>query len=144
MLANKSRELRKIRVRIRSTITNNRKRQKRDTNCHMRKWEEIKSWLWNLLILFKGETIELLSGGGGGGGGGGGWWADFWSSRIFFRAIWWAGYFFPFFPTSFLLHLCCMQFFSSDKRLQEFFFQNHSPPTPSRVKWSAPNIIKMI
>ena len=31
----------------------------------------------------------------------------------------------------FLLHLCCMQFFSSDKRLQEIFFQNHPtlPPT---------------
>ena len=29
---------------------------------------------------------------------------------------------FPFFPISFLLHLCCMQFFSSDKRLQEIFF----------------------
>ena len=33
-----------------------------------------------------------------------------------------------------------MQFFSSDKRLQEIFFQNHPPP-PSRVKWSAPKII---
>ena len=33
-----------------------------------------------------------------------------------------------------------MQFFSSDKRLQEIFFQNHPPlPPPSRVKWSAPN-----
>ena len=31
--------------------------------------------------------------------------------------------FFPFFPLSTLLHLCCMQFFSSDKRLQEIFFQ---------------------
>ena len=30
-----------------------------------------------------------------------------------------------------------MKFFSSDKRLQEIFFQNHPPP-PSRVKWSAP------
>ena len=37
----------------------------------------------------------------------------------------------------FLLHLFCMQFFSSEKRLQEIFFQNH-PPSPSRVKWSAP------
>ena len=62
---------------------------------------------------------------------------DFWSSRIFFLAIWWAGYFFPFFPISFLLHLCCMQFFSSDKRLQEFFFQI-DPPPPSRVNWLAP------
>ena len=35
-----------------------------------------------------------------------------------------------------------MQFFSSDKRLQEIFFQNHPPPPlpPSRVKWSAPKI----
>ena len=33
-----------------------------------------------------------------------------------------------------------VQFFSSDKRLQKIFFQNHSPPPPppSRVKWSAP------
>ena len=31
-----------------------------------------------------------------------------------------------------------MQFFSSDKHLQEMFFQNHPPPPPSRVKWSAP------
>ena len=38
--------------------------------------------------------------------------------------------FFPFFPVSFLLHLCCMQFFSSDKRLQKIFFQNHPPPSP--------------
>ena len=32
-----------------------------------------------------------------------------------------------------------MQFFSSDKRLREIFFQNHLPPLlpPSRVKWSA-------
>ena len=29
--------------------------------------------------------------------------------------------FFPVFPISFLLHLCCMQFFSSDERLQEIF-----------------------
>ena len=59
--------------------------------------------------------------------------------QAFFLAIWWAGYFFPFFPISFLLHLCCMQFFSSDKSLQEIFFQNHPPPPPpSRVKWSAP------
>ena len=40
--------------------------------------------------------------------------------------------FFPFFPISFLLHLCCMQFFSSDECLQEFFFQNH-PPTPQEL-----------
>ena len=41
--------------------------------------------------------------------------------------------FFPFFPISFLLHLCCMQFFSSDKRLQEIFFlksPNHPTPPP--------------
>ena len=37
----------------------------------------------------------------------------------------------------FLFHLCCMQFFSSDKGLQETFFRNHPHP-PSRVKWSAP------
>ena len=42
----------------------------------------------------------------------------------------------------FLLHLCCMQFFSSNKRLQEIFFQNHLPP-PSRVKWSAPKLGKV-
>ena len=30
-----------------------------------------------------------------------------------------------------------MQFFSPNKCLQEFFFQNHPLP-PSRVKWSAP------
>ena len=35
--------------------------------------------------------------------------------------------FFPFFPISFPLHLCCMQFFSSDKPLQESFFRNHHP-----------------
>ena len=43
--------------------------------------------------------------------------------EFFILPIWWAGYFFPFFPISFLLHLCCMQFFPSDKRLQEFFFK---------------------
>ena len=49
-----------------------------------------------------------------------------------FQAIWWAGYFSPFFPISFLLHLCCMQFFSSDKHLQEIFFKitHPSPPPP--------------
>ena len=26
-----------------------------------------------------------------------------------------------------LLHLCCMHFLSSDKRLQEMFLQNHTP-----------------
>ena len=40
----------------------------------------------------------------------------------------------------FLLHLCCMQFFSSDKRLQEIFFKIPPPPAPSRVKWSAPKM----
>ena len=60
--------------------------------------------------------------------------------EFFFLPIWWAGYFFSLFPISFLLHLCCTQFSSSDKRLQEIFFQNHPPPPlPSRVKWSAPN-----
>ena len=33
-----------------------------------------------------------------------------------------------FFPIRFLLQLCCMQIFSSDKLLQEMFFQNHPPP----------------
>ena len=39
-----------------------------------------------------------------------------------------------------------MQFFSSDKRLQEIFFQNHppTPPPPSRVKWSAPNVTYLV
>ena len=33
----------------------------------------------------------------------------------------------------FLFHLCCMQFFSSNKRLQEFFLQNHPTlPPPSQ------------
>ena len=71
-------------------------------------------------------------------GRGGGRLDDFWSSRIFFLAIWSAGYFFP---VSFLLHLCCMQFFSSDKRLQKIFFKINPPPL-SRVKWSAPKIKK--
>ena len=53
--------------------------------------------------------------------------------EFFFLAIWLAGIFFPFFPISFLLHLCCMQFFSSDKRLQEIFFQNHPPPPPQEL-----------
>ena len=65
---------------------------------------------------------------------------DVWSSRIFLSSNLVGRIFFPFFPIGFLLHLCCMQFFSSDKRLQEIFFQNHSPPS-SRVKWSAPNAI---
>jgi len=40
------------------------------------------------------------------------------------------------------LLLCCMQFFSSDKHLQDFFFQNHHPRSPlhSKVKWLAPYI----
>ena len=67
-------------------------------------------------------------------GGGGGWLLvikNFFSNNLLGRI------FFPFFPISFLLHLYCMQFFSSDKRLQEFFLQNNPPP-PSRVNWSAP------
>ena len=60
---------------------------------------------------------------------------------------WWNSFatFFFFFLTAaqefFLLHLCYIQFFSSDKRLQEIFFSksNHPPTSPSRVKWSAPN-----
>ena len=53
--------------------------------------------------------------------------------EFFFLAIWWAGYFFPFFPISSLLHLCSMQFISSDKRLQELFFQNHPPLPPQEL-----------
>ena len=64
----------------------------------------------------KGPTIYLLR------------WVISGRREFFFVAIWWAGYFFPFFfPISFLLHLCCMQLFSSDKRLQKIFFQNHPP-----------------
>ena len=71
----------------------------------------------------KGPTIYLLREGVG----------DFWSSRIFFLAIWWVGYFFPFFPISFLLHLCCMQLFSRHKRLQEFFFKITHPRLKSEM-----------
>ena len=53
--------------------------------------------------------------------------------EFFFLAIWWAGYFFPFFPIRSLLHLCSMQFISSDKRLQELFFQNHPPLPPQEL-----------
>ena len=35
--------------------------------------------------------------------------------------------FFPFFPISFLLQLCCTQFFS-DKSFQEIFFKSPIPP----------------
>ena len=58
--------------------------------------------------------------------------------EFFFLAIWWAGYFFPFFPISFLLHLCCMQFFSSDKRLQKIYFPKSPTPSPPRAKLTAP------
>ena len=59
--------------------------------------------------------------------------------EFFFLSIWWAGYFFLLIPISFLLHLRCMQFFSSDKRLEKFLFKKSTPPPPrSRVKWSAP------
>ena len=64
--------------------------------------------------------------------------------KIFF--FWQSGgqdIFSPFFLISFLLHSCCMQFFSSDKCLQEICFQNH-PPHPSRVKWSAPNDLEFL
>jgi len=33
----------------------------------------------------------------------------------------------------FLSHLCCMQFWSSNKRLQEFFFQITNPPPPGSL-----------
>ena len=49
---------------------------------------------------------------------------EFFSSNLVDRL-----FFSLYFPISFLLHLCCMQFFSSDKYLQEIFFQNHPPPT---------------
>ena len=52
------------------------------------------------------------------------WWNSF--ATFFFLACSSARIFF-------LFHLCCMQFFSSDKGLQEIFFRNHPHP-PSRVK----------
>ena len=59
---------------------------------------------------------------------------DFWSSIIFFPSnLVGRIFFFPFFPMSFLLHLCCMQFSSSDKRFQEFFSQNQPPPPPQEL-----------
>ena len=43
-------------------------------------------------------------------------------------------------PSPFLLDAL----FSSDKPLQEFFFQNHPPPAPpSKVRWSAPERASM-
>ena len=48
---------------------------------------------------------------------------DFWSSRTFFSSNLMGRIFFClFFSISFLLHLCCMQFFSSDKRLHSVNF----------------------
>ena len=96
----------------------------------------------------RGRPFNSLAGGGGGGGegGGGGWQGvgDFWSSRIFSASNLVGRIFFPFFPMSFLLHLCSMQFFSSDKHLQEIFFQNQPPPSPSRVQWLAPKPFNFI
>ena len=53
----------------------------------------------------------------------------------FVKQVWmmkWLGNIF--FPTAvqkfFLFHLCCMHFFSSDKRFQEIVLQNHPLPTP--------------
>ena len=47
---------------------------------------------------------------------------------------WWNDLVTFFFPTAvqkfFLFHLCCMHFFSSDKRFQEIVLQNHPLPTP--------------
>ena len=40
-------------------------------------------------------------------------------------------FFFPF-------HLCCMQFFSSDKGLQEIFFEIIHPPPPLKSKMVGP------
>ena len=59
---------------------------------------------------------------------------EFFSSNLVGRT-----FFSLFFPISFLLHLCCTQFFSSDKRLQEIFFKITHPRPLSRVKWSALN-----
>ena len=70
------------------------------------------SWM-KCVGLSLGADHLTLEGGGG----------DFWSSRIFFSSnLVGRIFFFPFFPISFLLHLCCMQCFSSEKRLQEIFF----------------------
>ena len=41
-----------------------------------------------------------------------------------------------FFPISFLLHLCCMQFFSSDKRLQEIRSEERRVGKECRSRWS--------
>ena len=50
--------------------------------------------------------------------------------EFFFLAIWWAGYFFPFFSRKLSITLVLHAIFSSDKRLQEIFFQIHPPPAP--------------
>ena len=44
----------------------------------------------------------------------------------------------------FLLHLCCIQFFSSDKRLEEIFFQNQITPRPPQELNGRPLIDSLI
>ena len=54
--------------------------------------------------------------------------------EFFFLAIWLAGIFFPFFPISFLLHLCCMQFFLFRQALAgNFFSKSPTPPPPQEL-----------
>ena len=72
-----------------------------------------------------GPDHLTLEGGGGG---------DFWATRIFFFEQS-GGQDIFLFPISSLLHLCCMQFFSSDKRLQEIFFKiTHPKPVKNKKK----------
>ena len=51
--------------------------------------------------------------------------------------------FLPFFPISFLLHLCCTQIFFRHELAGIFVFKI-THPSPSRVKWSAPNFLFFI
>ena len=54
--------------------------------------------------------------------------------EFFLLAIWWAGYLFPFFPMSFLLHLCCMKFFFFRQALAgNFFSKSPTPPPPQEL-----------
>ena len=47
--------------------------------------------------------------------------------EFFFLATWWVGYFFHSSAIIFFYYICAAwNFFSSDKRLQEIFFQNQS------------------
>ena len=87
------------------------------------------------LEIYGAFLLVVMSSVGRGGGGGGGWQGvgDFWSSRIFFASNLVGRIFFPFFPMSFLLHLCSMQFFYSGKHLQDFFFKINHPPPPQEL-----------